>query len=358
MDHDFGYVYVLTNPSMPGQVKVGMTRRRPERRGAELSSATGVPQQFELFYARSFEDCALAEKVVHSVLDEQGARTAKNREFFNLTPEQAKELIDKVAERLAVPETADVFAEAFTARAQQHLTLPRPSVAELEEALTLLEHAASLGHHLAPYLAGETAVALSERKKGPAGVAERLVARGRELFQLSAERGVSRGFGRAAEASLRLGETFEYATLWGRYLAALPPDEPIPEEELEFILVFVHDHMFSGEKACPPVHGYLQANYRQLRAGARGGGASKEFLVWLDEYASTLSSRLVTKAKWPLVGLAGLAAFWAIRPEAFVLFLAAALLLAGVGAGIRRRYRTRAALKAPKTGRIDVSGRR
>ena len=38
-----GYVYILSNPGMPGLLKIGMTRFDPTRRVQELSSATGVP---------------------------------------------------------------------------------------------------------------------------------------------------------------------------------------------------------------------------------------------------------------------------------------------------------------------------
>ena len=41
-----GWVYVLTNPAMPGLVKIGLTSRNPQVRAAELTQATGVPAPF------------------------------------------------------------------------------------------------------------------------------------------------------------------------------------------------------------------------------------------------------------------------------------------------------------------------
>jgi hypothetical protein len=38
-----GYIYVLTNPNMPGLVKIGYTQRLPRERANDLSRATGVP---------------------------------------------------------------------------------------------------------------------------------------------------------------------------------------------------------------------------------------------------------------------------------------------------------------------------
>lgn len=43
-----GWVYVLSNPCMPGIYKIGMTTTSPEVRARELSSATGVPAPFKV----------------------------------------------------------------------------------------------------------------------------------------------------------------------------------------------------------------------------------------------------------------------------------------------------------------------
>ena len=49
-------VYVLTNPAMPGIVKIGMTDRPDvQRRMGELYS-TGVPLPFDCVIAREIED--------------------------------------------------------------------------------------------------------------------------------------------------------------------------------------------------------------------------------------------------------------------------------------------------------------
>ena len=45
-----GIVYVLTNPAMPGMVKIGKTGREVEARLNDLYT-TGVPLPFECAYA-------------------------------------------------------------------------------------------------------------------------------------------------------------------------------------------------------------------------------------------------------------------------------------------------------------------
>lgn len=46
-----GFVYVLSNPTMPGLIKIGMTDRLITKRVGELQS-TGVALPFEIEYGR------------------------------------------------------------------------------------------------------------------------------------------------------------------------------------------------------------------------------------------------------------------------------------------------------------------
>lgn len=79
-----GFVYILSNPTMPGLLKIGMTRFDPSRRVQELSSATGVPTPFNLVYYREFSNCVVAETEIHSILASKGLRYNNQREFFQL----------------------------------------------------------------------------------------------------------------------------------------------------------------------------------------------------------------------------------------------------------------------------------
>ncbi len=91
---DYGIVYLLTNPVMPGLVKIGMTTREDmDARMKELYS-TGVPVPFECQFACKVKksDCAKIEKALHTAFNPQ--RINANREFFRIQVEQAKAILE------------------------------------------------------------------------------------------------------------------------------------------------------------------------------------------------------------------------------------------------------------------------
>lgn len=90
----YGIVYLLTNPCMPGLVKIGMTTQEDiDKRMRELYT-TGVPVPFECQFACKVnnKDCAKIEKALHTAFDPQ--RVNKNREFFRINVEQAKAILE------------------------------------------------------------------------------------------------------------------------------------------------------------------------------------------------------------------------------------------------------------------------
>ena len=92
-DNTEGYVYVMTNSSIEGQVKIGKTTRDPYERAKELSSATGVPTPFVVVFYKPFKDCHLAEKTIHQYLEKKGYRVNNNREFFNMSIPEAIDVV-------------------------------------------------------------------------------------------------------------------------------------------------------------------------------------------------------------------------------------------------------------------------
>ena len=88
-----GKIYILTNASMPGLVKIGHTEREAEERAVELSSSTGVPTNFEIFRSYEVENSAIFERQIHTKLD--SFRVSGNREFFRMDAEDASRIVEE-----------------------------------------------------------------------------------------------------------------------------------------------------------------------------------------------------------------------------------------------------------------------
>jgi len=78
-----GFVYCMSNASMPGLLKIGMTTDDPETRAKELSSATGVPFPFLVEHCKKVAHPREKEKAIHELLSALGYRVNEKREFFN-----------------------------------------------------------------------------------------------------------------------------------------------------------------------------------------------------------------------------------------------------------------------------------
>jgi hypothetical protein len=85
-----GYVYALSNPGMPGLIKIGRSKGGGRGRAGELDG-TGIPFPFEVEFECLFEDCVSAEHQIHGELD--CYRINPKREFFKISVEEAKEAI-------------------------------------------------------------------------------------------------------------------------------------------------------------------------------------------------------------------------------------------------------------------------
>ena len=73
-----GFVYIMTNASMPGLVKVGMSSKMPEKRAKELGGETGIPTPFITQYYSLFDDMMEAEREAHISLN----KYHHGKEFF------------------------------------------------------------------------------------------------------------------------------------------------------------------------------------------------------------------------------------------------------------------------------------
>ncbi|MDO8962927.1 MAG: GIY-YIG nuclease family protein [Coriobacteriia bacterium] len=95
-----GYVYIMSNPAMPGLLKIGMTRNDVRQRASELAASTGVPARFVIEYYCLTGEPEAVEAQVHSHFS---AYRAPGREFFSLPLRDAVLVVDEHI-RPVVPE--------------------------------------------------------------------------------------------------------------------------------------------------------------------------------------------------------------------------------------------------------------
>ena len=92
-----GYIYVMSNYSMPGLLKIGMTTRNPETRLLEANSPkTWIPTNFNLELAKKVNNPKQKEKTLHIILEKFTERTNSTREFFRVSIEIVNLLFDLI----------------------------------------------------------------------------------------------------------------------------------------------------------------------------------------------------------------------------------------------------------------------
>lgn len=96
-----GYVYILTNPSFKEDwVKIGKSAVSVELRVKQLDG-TAVPIPFEIYATLKTKKYSEVEKAVHQTIDSlTDLRIRQNREFFNITPQEALNILKRFATML------------------------------------------------------------------------------------------------------------------------------------------------------------------------------------------------------------------------------------------------------------------
>jgi hypothetical protein len=87
-------VYVLTNPAMPGIVKIGVTSQKDVGERLKQLYTTGVPLPFECFYACKVPKDKQVEDKLHFAFD--ASRINPSREFFKIEPERVQAILELV----------------------------------------------------------------------------------------------------------------------------------------------------------------------------------------------------------------------------------------------------------------------
>jgi hypothetical protein len=88
------WVYVLSNPSYEGMLKIGYTKNAPELRSEQLYKGTGVPTPFKLEFAKQCLNGEMLERLTHKYL--KNDRVNNEREFFYTKLENVIKTINKL----------------------------------------------------------------------------------------------------------------------------------------------------------------------------------------------------------------------------------------------------------------------
>jgi hypothetical protein len=88
------WVYILSNPIQPGIFKIGYTAQTPDERARQISNATGVALPYEVAWAFRCFNAEQLEGAVHHALNKY--RVNSQREFFQISLEEAKETIELI----------------------------------------------------------------------------------------------------------------------------------------------------------------------------------------------------------------------------------------------------------------------
>lgn len=103
-----GIVYILTNPSLDGWIKIGMTDRNDiNARLAELNAPPNIPLSYRAYALYEVENPHEVEQHIHNlfdVIDESlharemlSSGRVREREFFRISPEKAYAVFKSVA---------------------------------------------------------------------------------------------------------------------------------------------------------------------------------------------------------------------------------------------------------------------
>lgn len=106
---NFGLVYLLSNPAMPGIYKIGTTTRSDIAARMNELYTTGVPTRFECVKACWVANCAHVEKALHQAFAPN--RINPSREFFRIEPEQVLGILELLDQKDSIDITEEVQTE-------------------------------------------------------------------------------------------------------------------------------------------------------------------------------------------------------------------------------------------------------
>jgi hypothetical protein len=112
MSKEKGYVYILINPSFREDwVKIGKSARTVDVRSKELDN-TAVPLPFEIYATLKTAKYNEVEKQIHRQIDLlTDLRIRQNREFFNVKPQVALEILKDISKLLDDAELEEIYLQ-------------------------------------------------------------------------------------------------------------------------------------------------------------------------------------------------------------------------------------------------------
>lgn len=172
-------VYVLTNPSMPGLVKIGKTVKAEISERMKQLYGTGVPVPFECAFACNVKDASEVENALHLAFGM--TRLNPNREFFRIEPERVIAVlqllrIDDITTQ--IENTINNEVETIDKQARAAL------VASRRPKMNFIELGIPVGSVIVSKDGGKQAIIVGEKKVEFEGVECSLTAATRKMFGL------------------------------------------------------------------------------------------------------------------------------------------------------------------------------
>jgi T5orf172 domain len=135
----FGYVYILSNPSMPRVFKIGLTTNTIGQRIRELSSTTGVPRQFVAQRVFEIEVRYLneVERRAHKTLQAKGLHHGK--EFFEGELTRCVEAVEDAVYQVTNAEATELVGMARQRAEQEERRLAAEAQKRIEESRRQIE---------------------------------------------------------------------------------------------------------------------------------------------------------------------------------------------------------------------------
>ena len=170
-------VYVLTNPAMPGFIKIGKTLIEDVNIRLSQLYTTGVPFPFELAFACKVPNADEVERALHKAFSPN--RANPKREFFNIEADQAIAILKLLHVEDATQEIAEmqtvIPVEEVEAGAQYRARRPN---------LNFKEMGIPIGSILRLADSEATVTVIGERKVSLAGEELSLTAATRQILAL------------------------------------------------------------------------------------------------------------------------------------------------------------------------------